>query len=120
MDPVENPPDKVTAHKINYSEYQALNASNTWDFPDGLEDRRVMGVPIADCSGTNNGLDTLPIEKTICIFLTEPAGTGSDAGDIHAEVIDGCFIQGVPGPDPTKSDGPTTIQLYGDADRWDS
>jgi Flp pilus assembly protein TadG len=119
MDPVENPPDKVTDPML-YAEYLVRYNNKDWNFPDGIENRRVMSVPVADCSGTNNGLTTLPIIKTICIFLTQPAGAANDAGDIFAEVIDGCFIQGIPGPDPSESDGPTTIQLYGDADRWDT
>lgn len=115
------PPDKVVTQPLTYEEYKARYEAEDWDFPDGMENRRIMSVPIADCSGTNNGQTTLATYPTpLCIFLTQQAGTASNAGDISVEVIDGCVIQGIPGPAPSFGPGPTTIQLYGDADRWDT
>jgi hypothetical protein len=88
--------------------------------PVGAPNRRVMAVPVADCSPLNEGLSTLDIVSTMCIFLTEKAGSTGNTQEITVEVIDGCIAPGSPGPSSVFDDGPTIPILYGDADRWDT
>ena len=115
------PADGSTPAISPFSLYQARYGASDWDYNDGQENRRVMSVPIADCSALNNGQSTLPTFPTpLCIFLTEKAGSTGQTQDITVEVIDGCVVQGVSGPAPVLGPGPTTPILYGDADRWDT
>lgn len=115
------PPDKVVQEFIDYDTYLSRYESSDWDFANGQGQRRVLSVPLADCSGLNSGQTELSTYPTpLCLFLTQRAGSTGQTQDITAEVIDSCVVQGIPGPAPVFGPGPTTIQLYGDSDRWDT
>jgi hypothetical protein len=116
------PPDKVT-QPGSYADYMDVyNSDNPlYDEPDGVAGRRIMAVPVTSCTGMASGNTTLDVfDNMLCIFLTEPAVQAGNEQEIHAQVIDSCQTEGVPGPAPDEGPGPTTIQLYGDPDRWDS
>jgi Flp pilus assembly protein TadG len=115
------PPDKVVAEFIDYADYQDRYEESEWDYVNGQSNRRVISIPIADCSVPNPGQSTLSTYPTpLCVFLTQRAGSTGNTQIITAEVIDGCVLQGIPGPAPVFGPGNTTIQLYGDPDRWDT
>lgn len=98
-----------------YSDYVANYASGNFDpLKDGHEGgakRRVVTVPIGDCTVQANGQDQIPLLGVACFFLTRPAGhTGSQ--EIRGQIVPGCQAHGTPGPDPFAGPGPDIIQLY--------
>lgn len=102
---------------FNYQDYQTRVENGNYDVQPppadvGSFERRVLPVPIADCSGVNTGQSDLPILGIGCYFLLqEAAGTGNQA-NIFGEFVDDCQTGGVPGPTPTSIPGPHLIQLY--------
>lgn len=88
----------------------------------GVATRRVLRVPVGDCSTTTNGQGSVPVLGVLCFFmLQEVSHSGSDA-EIYGQFMgadDTCQLDGRPGPDPGVSSGPYRIQLYEDPD-WDS
>ena len=92
--------------------YSPRLASQSYDVapPTGVPDRRVLAVPITDCSGAGGGTTTLPVFGLACIFLLQDVTSG--ATDVFAEVLSNCQVNGNPGPAPTSSPGPYKIQLY--------
>lgn len=116
------PPDVVVAAPVSYSQYQtALADTASWDFPDsGRPGRRVLAVPIGDCSQTAGGASSVPILGTACVFLTKPTAQQGNQQFVNGEIIHGCQSNGLPGPDPGTGPGIRTIVLYEDPDRWDT
>jgi Flp pilus assembly protein TadG len=109
----------------NYEDYQAQAIAGTYNYPpapDGIGafDRRILTVPIADCSGINNGNSTLPILGFGCYFLLQQAEQRGNENYVYGQFIDGCLGQGNPGPDPVDTWGPYRIQLYNDVGSTDS
>lgn len=76
--------------------------------------RRVLGVPIGDCTGVNNGHTTIPKVGTACVFLTEKAIQGP--GPIKAINVEftgkSCEQQGVFDPNNPVLNGPYKIVLF--------
>lgn len=116
------PPDVIVDAPLSYSEYQAsLSDSASWDFPDtGRPGRRVMAVPVGDCTQTVGGASSVPLLGTVCVFLTKPTAKQGNQQFVNGEIINGCQSNGLPGPDPGAGNGIITIQLYEDPDRWDT
>lgn len=103
-----------------YSDYDAIyGAAGPWDNPDGEAHRRVVSVPIGDCSTTINGQGEVPMLGIACFFLTRPAEQNGEQR-IYGQIVPGCKAHGTPGPDPNNGPGPYTIQLYKDPDSGDA
>lgn len=78
--------------------------------------RRVVAVPVGDCSGTSSGSTNVPLLGFACFFLTQilEQGGGTDKS-VYGEFIgDECSAKGVAGPNPVTGPGPYKIQLYQD------
>lgn len=116
------PPDVVTDAPMSYSAYQnSLSDSSSWDFPiNGRPGRRVMAVPVGDCTQTVGGASSVPILGTACVFLTQPTAQQGNQQFVNGEIINGCQSNGLPGPNPGTGPGIQTIQLYEDPARWDT
>lgn len=111
---------------FNYAEYgrrQRLGAAaGAWDFPDGSEKRRVITVPVGECTG-EGGRQTVPMMGFACFFLLQKVDQSSAA--IFGEFIENCSTSGMPGgaggggvaPGPST---PFRIVLYDDAGSRDS
>jgi len=103
-----------------YSDYDTIyGAAGPFDNPDGEVHRRIVGVPIGDCSTSTNGQGNLPLLGVACFFLTRPAEQNGEQR-IYGQIVPGCEISGTPGLDPQNGPGPYTIQLYKDPDRTDA
>jgi Flp pilus assembly protein TadG len=110
-----------TADQINhgYDWYMGPSAIHTYDPPLGVPGRRVMAMPVADCTGDETGQSTLTVEGFACFFMLQPILGGPDK-EIFGQFIDACMATGVAGPEP-GAEGPTfVIQLYDDPDSDDS
>jgi hypothetical protein len=102
---------------FNYSDYLGRVGGGSFDIQpapggNGAFERRIMPVPIADCSGVNNGQSDLPILGFACYFLLQEAIQQGNRANIFGEFVAQCEAGGMPGPDPTTIPGPYIIQLY--------
>jgi len=91
----------------------------TWGSPAGVEWRRIMAMPVADCSGDQTGQSTLQIEGFACYFMLQQIAGGTDK-NIFGQFVEGCLAGGSAGPTPGAGPGPYLIQLYKDPDSGDS
>jgi hypothetical protein len=117
-------PDLVTtsvlAPDAYYGEYASIYTSGgPFDNLDGDAHRRIVAVPIGDCSTTTNGQGTVDLLEVACFFLTRPAEQNGDQR-IYGQFVTGCKAHGTPGPSPDTGPGPYTIQLYKDPDSGDA
>jgi len=101
------------------SQYQSAYYNEQFDQIDGRAERRVIAVPIGDCSAAEGGVTSIPILGFGCYFLTQPTqGTGRNNW-IIGHLIEGCEVGGNPGENPEQvGDGFSTykIILYNDPD----
>jgi Flp pilus assembly protein TadG len=110
---------------FNYSTYVSRVSAENYDYQPtpngpGASERRVLTVPIADCSGSNNGNSMLPVLGFGCYFLLQRAVQQGQENYVYGEFIDGCLGDGNPGPEPDDTFGPYRIQLYDDVGSGDS
>lgn len=110
---------------FNYAKYKQADAAGNYNYPPapngiGAAGRRVLAVPIADCSGANNGNTQLPILGFGCYFLLQRAAQQGTNNYIYGEFVNGCIGEGNPGSTPSSTFGPYRIQLYDDVGSNDS
>ncbi len=104
----------------DYSDYLSRNANpGQHDFPDGVKGRRVLTMPVADCTGDESGQSTLEVKGFACYFMLQQIGGGQDK-NIFGQFVDKCVASGAPGMDTGSGPGPYIIQLYKDPDSGDS
>jgi hypothetical protein len=97
--------------------YQPRMSSGTYDVPpapngNGVPDRRVLAVPVGDCSVVSQGRSDIPVLGLACIFLLQDVESTGNGGQVFGEVLSNCQVNGTPGPAPDSSPGPYIIQLY--------
>ncbi|MGR9013180.1 MAG: pilus assembly protein TadG-related protein [Gammaproteobacteria bacterium] len=123
-------PDVVTdaggsGYPDTYSQYMTDRAAPDWDLPLPTAQyeppRRVVTVPVIDCTGTTNGSGAVNVLGLACLFLTRPANNNGDQ-EVYGEFLGtSCIGEGsVPGPNPVIGPGPHTIILYKDFGAADS
>jgi Flp pilus assembly protein TadG len=98
----------------NY-DYQPLNEGGT-----GAFERRILAVPVGNCTGTTNGAGSVPLLGFACFFLLQPAEQQGNNTFVYGQFIQGCAANGTPGPSPAAGSGPAIIQLYDDPTSNDS
>jgi hypothetical protein len=105
----------------DYADYvrDSQNGPHQYPPPVGAYARRVMAMPVADCSGDETGQSTLAVEGFACFFMLQPVLGGPDK-EIFGQFVTDCVSGGTPGPDPGDAEGPYVIQLYKDPDSSDS
>jgi Flp pilus assembly protein TadG len=108
---------------FNYADYTALLQTQTYDtapLPTGRAafGRRVVAVPLGDCTGAANGKNSVTVSGFACVFLLQALGTGSNDA-IYGQIISGCDARGRPGAG-SGSVGPHVIELYKSAGSPDS
>lgn len=107
---------------FNAADYDARVESGDYDNtpqPEGtgVFGRRVLAVPVGDCSTATNGQGTVPVLGSMCFHLLQRAVQQGNEAHVYGEFIGtGCGITGTPGPDPVTGPGPYVIQLYKDPD----
>jgi Flp pilus assembly protein TadG len=123
-------PDVVTdaggsGYPDTYSQYRTDRAIPDWDIQPPTAQyeppRRVVTVPVIDCTGTTNGAGSVNVLGLACMFLTRPAAHNGGQ-EIYGEFLGtSCIGEGsVPGPNPVIGLGPHTIILYKDFGAADS
>jgi Flp pilus assembly protein TadG len=87
---------------------------------DGAFGRRVLAVPVGDCSGTINGQGSVPLLGFACFFLLQPAEQSGTNAFVFGQFVEDCAVTGTPGANPVAGSGPAIIQLYDDPTSNDS
>ena len=121
------PPYPVTGNiTYNYQQYVADESNpgryNNQPMPQGpgVFNRRVLQVPVGNCTGTANGNSTVPVIGFACFFLLQEEKQQGNSSYIIGEFEGDCTVNGTPGPAPNTGPGPYIIQLYRDPGSGDS
>ena len=120
------PPYPVVGNiTFGYEQYQAqLQAGGPYNYAPtpgpGVVGRRILQVPVGNCSGTAGGSTTVPVIGFACFFLLQEETQKGNSSYILGEFEGNCTVNGVPGPAPTTGPGPYIIQLYHDPGSGDS
>ncbi|MFA5940820.1 MAG: pilus assembly protein TadG-related protein [Sinimarinibacterium sp.] len=94
------PPDVVIRHVpvIFHDAYELLLANPlAWDIqsPPGRPQRRMVVVPVIDCSTPINGRKDANLLGGACFFLTRPVeDSGPGKGTLYGQLISGCEADG--------------------------
>ena len=113
---------------FSYNDYLAREASGPYDFTPatdgvgnyGVPGRRVLTVPVGDCTGTQNGSTTVPILGFACFFLLQPVTQQGTTDYAIGQFEGNCQVNGDPGPSPGSGPGAYIIELYRDPGSPDS
>lgn len=114
------PPDVVTRSSpvIFHDAYLTLLANRlTWDVPSppGRPQRRVVVVPVVDCSTPIEGRKDVDLLGGACFFLTRPVETaGADKGTVYGQLISECEVDGSVETDPDPDSPFYEIMLFRD------
>ena len=108
---------------FNYASYTALLLSKSYDtqpMPNGTAafGRRILAVPLGDCTGAANGKNTVTVSGFACMFLLQQLPNGSN-DEIYGQIISSCDAGGKPGTGGGTT-GPHIIELYKSAGSPDS
>ncbi len=119
------PANDASQLSFNYSNYLSRVESGNFDVEPapagaGAFERRIMPIPIADCTGVNSGQTDLPILGIGCYFLLQEVQQQGNRANIFGEFVEDCEAGGTPGPNPTSIPGPYIIQLYRNFESIDS
>lgn len=119
--------DNISDMTYSYQEYFADMANPAaYDYQPveaggiGAYERRVVALPIGDCTTTTNGQGQVPMLGFACYFLLQPVVQQGTEAHVYGQFIEGCTINGTPGPNPGTGPNPYIIQLYDDPDSADS
>jgi Flp pilus assembly protein TadG len=106
----------------NYSTDLTNTSSYDKQPPSARPKRRVLAVPIVDCSTMVNGQGTLPVVGYGCFFLLQPAEQSGTQNYVYGQFITKCEASGSPSPTPgpVGGSGPHKIVLYNDPNSADS
>jgi len=116
---------EASALGFNWGNYQAAVTSHSWDYDpapvgQGHHERRIMAVPIGDCTGTVNGQGSVPLLGFGCFFMLQTVKQQGNNAAIYGQFVEKCQATGQPGPEPTNAAGPYKIQLYKDPENLDA
>jgi hypothetical protein len=92
--------------------YQPRLQNQNYDVapPTGVPDRRILAVPMGDCTTAGSGKSDVNVMGLACVFMLQDVDQ-SDS-NVFGEVLSNCQVNGNPGPAPNSSAGPYIIQLY--------
>lgn len=103
-----------------YSDYKAALPDCSGDSDckiasGGQHDRRILVIPIVDCSGASGGTSAFTVTALGCFFMLQKAPTSNSGKQaVFGEFISDCTASGGnPGQD-SSNEGPYTIVLYKD------
>jgi Flp pilus assembly protein TadG len=108
---------------FNYANYTSLLQNKSYDTqpsPNGTAafGRRILAVPIGDCTGAANGKNTVTVSGFACVFLLQQLPNGSN-DTIYGQIISSCDAGGKSGIGGGTT-GPHIIELYKSAGSPDS
>lgn len=87
----------------------------------GQYDRRILIIPIVDCSGASGGTTSFTVTALGCFFLLQQAPTSNSGKEaVFGEFLHDCSAYGGTPGQNSDSQGPYLIVLYEDPDRRES
>ena len=109
----------------SYSDYKSDQQGGVVTNPSGRADRRVVALPVVDCSTFNNPRDPVKVVDLACYFLLQrviDGVSGNPAFVLGQYTHEPCAASGIPGPDPDPGGGTGVykIILHNDPDSPDS
>jgi Putative Flp pilus-assembly TadE/G-like len=115
---VTGSPSQIVTDSSGYSSwsyegmYQPALQHGNYDVPPptGVPDRRILAVPIGDCTTAGTGKSNVTVLGLACVFMLQDVDQ-SDS-NVFGEVLGKCQVNGNPGPAPASGPGPYIIQLY--------
>lgn len=114
--PAKYPPDVVTTHDpvIFHTEYANRLDGGPYDHPppEGRPNRRVVALPVIDCTVPINGSQNVPLLGGACFFLTRPVRESD--GAIFGQLIERCEANGSVAEDPDEDSPFYDIRLFRD------
>lgn len=123
-DSVHQDGSTVTAQSLDYGwnqySFDVNHGLLTNPPPTGVYERRVLALPVARCTGEDNGQSTLEVVGFGCYFMLQRVVQKGTEAQIFGQFIEGCTLNGAPGPAPLSGPDPYVIQLYKDPDSGDS
>ncbi|MCG9545047.1 Tad domain-containing protein [Vibrio sp. Isolate33] len=105
-----------------YSQYEAdtnacIASMGSGCVSDGTAWRRILPIPMVDCSGKSGGVTSFTVQKIGCFFLLQKAPTNnSGTPAVFGEFIHSCSVVGGSGGAESSTEGPYKIVLYKDPD----
>ena len=105
------PVTSINQLSYSYDNYKANMAAGSFTNPSGKAKRRVVAVPIVDCTTMVNGQGTLPVAGFGCFFLLQKAVQRGNDNFVFGEYIEQCGAGGTPGPDPGPVSGPGIYKI---------
>ena len=124
---VETEPEELD---FNFEMYESQVAAGNYDYapaPGGIGhfERRILALPIGDCSTAVNGQGQVPLLGYGCFFLLQEANQHGNESSVYGQFVEDCAAGGTPGPTPGGGPGgsgigPHIIQLYEDPTSTDS
>ncbi|RKZ62232.1 MAG: hypothetical protein DRQ44_11150 [Gammaproteobacteria bacterium] len=103
----EYPADYIQDSGLDYVDYQSTYNSDNDDFKLGCNNcddyRRIVAVPIGDCTESLNGKGDIPLLDMGCFFLTKPAKQKGNESEVYGQFVEDCPV----GVTPPPGDGPT-------------
>jgi Flp pilus assembly protein TadG len=114
------PANQAAALTFNYDKYTAVAPPYDTPVPPAVLQRRVLAVPLGECTGSANGRTNITINGFACVFLLQAVGQGAKNNQIFAQITSGCEASGKPGTGGTSLIGPYKIELYKSAGSPDS
>jgi putative Flp pilus-assembly TadE/G-like protein len=111
---------QISPSAANFQGYTARVKAGNYDTPPptGHFQRRVVAVPIGDCSTAVNGKGSVNVLGFACVFFLQPVQQST--GQIFAQIASTCDAQGQVGPGAGTGPLPHKIQLYKSAGSPDS
>jgi hypothetical protein len=88
-----------------YDDYKADMKAGSYTNPSGKAERRILALPIVDCTTMVNGHGTLPIAGIGCFFLLQKVEQKGNANFVYGEFLKQCVASGAPGPNPGPQPG---------------
>jgi Putative Flp pilus-assembly TadE/G-like len=76
----------------------------------GVVNRRVLAVPVGDCTASTPAGGPVPVLGFACVFTLQDVD--QTTGQVFGEVLQSCQVNGVPPRAPTNAPGPYSIELY--------
>jgi len=96
-----------------------LDPSDSACEPGGVEQRRVLAVPIGDCSSTTNGSGTVPMYGVGCFYIMQKVIQQGTEAQVYGQFVDECEVKGF-ATEPDDSEGSVPIWLFKDPGRDDA
>jgi Flp pilus assembly protein TadG len=73
--PVDEPPDTIIQENITYQQYRDMQGNQVKQRTDGMLNRRIITVPIANNSTYNTGSRTVTSDRLAAFFIKKKVGT---------------------------------------------